>query len=120
MRLCGDELFKPLHQASLHYCKDFFKLPAAHTSLNHIASAMRLPLLCAAIRVFWQRWYNDFVLRLMAAMRFCDREVYKAHRLFSLTDWRYGIRYYKISRCRLTICGQGLLFACRTASENYS
>jgi hypothetical protein len=82
MRLCGDELFKALHQRSLHYCKDFSKLLAAHASLNHIASAMRLPLPCAATRVLWQSWDNDFVLRLMAAMRFYDREVCKAHRLF--------------------------------------
>jgi len=55
MRLCGDELFKPLPQPSLH-CKDFSKLLATRARLNHIASAMRLPLLCAAIRDFWQRW----------------------------------------------------------------
>jgi hypothetical protein len=52
MRACGDELFKPLHQPSLHYCKDISKLLATRARLNHIASAMRLPLLCAAIRVF--------------------------------------------------------------------
>jgi hypothetical protein len=120
MRLCGYELFKPMHQPALPYCKDFSKLLAAYARLNHIAGAMRLPWLCAAIRFFWQRRYTDFVLRLMAAMRFCGREAYKAHRLFSLTDWHCGIRYYKISRCRLTLCDGGGSFARRTASRNYS